>query len=371
VSGRVAEAVLRSADVLGTATPSVLLYAPLVETNPFQALLYGGLWDVGIAPVGCPELEALRAAEVAIRAGGRAAVHVHWTYDMTRRATSAAHYREMSTSFLSVVDELRGQGVPVLWTVHNPTEHDSAFVDDELAFRSQLAARVDVIHVMSPLALDELARHFTVPADKVLSIPHPAYLGVYPEYVTRSDARMRLGFSADDLVVGVVGALRPYKRIGAIHAACREAPAHRRVRLLCAGALGNQPAVLTEAEALRRDPWAELVNRRLDDRELSTAVAACDIVWCGYDSPMTSGVSLLAMGLARPVLLPDRPISRELAGPAGVYVDPFDSGALADVLRRLDPLDLRRRGELARRRAEEFRHELVGARFAAAVRELV
>ena len=119
------------------------------------------------------------------------------------------------------------------------------------------------------------------------------------------------------------------------------------------------------------DPWTTLITGHLTDRELSELVSACDVVSCAYDSPLASGVAMLAMSLRRPVILPDRLISRELAGDGGLYVDMSVDGALDECIERLDRHDLAHRGEVARTRAELTRFDVVADRFAEAIDTLL
>jgi len=357
--------IFRSTDLTGTAAPRVLLYAPRATRNPYQALLYSALWARGIAPIAAPTLPSLRHAEAAIAAGGSAAVHVHWTSTITAAATSADDHRLRSARFLTMLDELRSIGVTVLWTLHNVIEHDAEHRDAEVELRAGLAERADVVHVMSEHALDEVGGAYPIDPAKVAVVRHPAYIGAFPEFATSASSRLALGVSASDLVVGSFGALKPYKRLDELHAACRAASStERRVRLLVAGEVSDGERVAAALNAVLADPWAFAVGGVLDDRALSELVSACDVVSCAYDSPLTSGVSMLAMSLSRPVILPDRPISRDVAGDAGIYVEPGNPAALLECLSRLDRDDLAERGRLARKAAESVRFEVVAEQFA-------
>lgn len=362
----VTAAIIGSVELTGAAAPRVVVYTPHARGNPFQDMLYSALWGRGIAAVPCADFRALPATQAAVATGGSAAVHVHWTSNITEDCATVEEFRVRSQEFLENVHELRSIGVRLIWTIHNPIEHDSPYPSAEIEFRAALAQSADVIHLMSEHALGEITHLYPVDERKVAVVPHPAYVGVYPEYAAQADCRSRLGLSGRDLVVGLVGALRPYKRVEELHRACQEVSSPtRRVRLLVAGEVIGANTVMAEAiGTLRRDPWATLLPRKLTDREMSEAVLACDVIACAYDSPLTSGASLLAMSLRRPVILPDRPISRDLAGDGGLYYDIEDPHALAGCIGDLDRDDLAHRGHLARKRAEAFRFDLVAERFA-------
>ena len=80
-----------------------------------------------------------------------------------------------------------------------------------MELRRGVVARADVVHVLSEGTVAAAASLYEIPADKVLHLPHPAYLGVYPDDVSDADARRTYGLGADDIVFGLVGHLRPYK----------------------------------------------------------------------------------------------------------------------------------------------------------------
>ncbi len=342
--------IARAARHLG-AHPRGLLFTPVARINPFQEILYGELWCRDVAPIAVYDPPDVTMARLFHELGGRAAVHLHWTNDVTRAAQTDVEAADAAKAFLDRVHTLQDGGIKFVWTIHNRLPHECRFVDVEVDFRAQLAATADLLHVMSAAAIDELRDLYPVPAERVVVIPHPSYATAYPDYVRQPDARSRLGIEHDELVVAVVGAIRRYKRIDTLHAALRASSS--RVRLLVAGDPGPDTEELLED--LRADPHVTVFAKLLTDREMSEMITAADAVACLHDSPLASGTATLALTHGRAVLAPDRASSHEQFGEVAIYTSASDLEHLAQVLSGLDRADLQRRGQIARDLAAERR----------------
>ena len=197
--------------------PMVVATWPLDTQNPFQALLTSRFEEAGLVPVGMdrladlddpvalPALVALRSDDVSV------VLHLHWLARVLRGATSEADGRQRVKAFLGALDAFRAAGGRIVWTAHNVLPHDTPFPDVDVELRRGVVARADVVHVLSEGTVAAAAPLYEIPAGKVLHLPHPAYLGVYPDDVSDADARRTYGLGADDIVFGLVGHLRPYK----------------------------------------------------------------------------------------------------------------------------------------------------------------
>ncbi len=342
--------IARAARHLG-AGPRGLLFTPVARVNPFQEILYGELWCRDIAPIAVYDTPDISMATLFHELGGRAAVHLHWTHEITRAARTEVEAADATKAFVARVRTLQDAGVKFVWTIHNRLPHECRFVDVEIDFRAQLAATADVLHVMTAAAVDELSDLYPIPTERVIVVPHPSYATAYPDYVRQPDARSRLGIEHDELVVAVLGAIRGYKQIDTLHDALRASGS--RVRLLVAGDPGPQTEELIER--LRADPHVTVLAKLLTDREMSEMITAADAVACIHDSPLASGTANLALTLGRAVLAPDRASSHEQYGEAAVYTTATDLEHLAQLLGGLDRADLQRRGQIARDLAAQRR----------------
>src|SRR5688572_4278120 len=155
--------------------------------NPFQALLTRHAEESGIVPVGMDRLADLDdpvalPALVALRADGVDVVlHLHWLARVLRGVTSEDDGRQRVAAFLGALDAFRAAGGRIVWTAHNVLPHDTPFPDVDVELRRGVVARADMVHILSEGTVAAAAALYEIPADKVFHLPHPAYLGVYPD----------------------------------------------------------------------------------------------------------------------------------------------------------------------------------------------
>jgi glycosyltransferase involved in cell wall biosynthesis len=361
--------VLESVEWTGGPAPRVVLYTPAIRGNPIQDMLYSQLWDRGIAPIGVHDHEHLEAAVAAVEVGGQAAIHLHWTNLIVPIEGTRELLEDNAQRFLDRIFAMKQMGVRFVWTIHNPLPHDARFPHVHLEFSRRLAEAADLIHLWSEHAIDEITPFYELPLERVVAVPHPSYIGVYPDYADQPTCRQRLELGPDDLVIAVVGAIRPYKQLDRLYAAFNQAArvSPERLRLVVGGEPGHDRQVVELLAMLRSDPAVTVVARRLSDRMMSDIVLAADVVACTYDSPIASGASMLALSLGRPVVVPDRKVSAELVGDAGIVVDLEQPGALTDRLTGLRRDDLAPMRRVARQRAEAFPIDKSAAAFADAI----
>ncbi len=353
---------------------------PLDTQNPFQALLTSRFEEAGLVPVGMdrladlddpvalPALVALRSDDVSV------VLHLHWLARVLRGATSEDDGRQRVKAFLDALDAFRAAGGRMVWTVHNVLPHDTPFPDVDVELRRGVVARADVVHVLSEGTVAAAASLYEIPADKVLYLPHPAYLGVYPDDVSDADARRTYGLGADDIVFGLVGHLRPYKGLDelldAFESLTATPPDTRRRRLLIAGTPSADPSIEALLARARAHPDVVVDARRIPADELSIPLRASDVIVLPYRSSLNSGALLLALTFGRPVIAAASPHVSETVGPdAAITFNPDDRAALGAALRRVDDLLSPAARDAALATARRFDPDGLSRRFAAALRE--
>jgi glycosyltransferase involved in cell wall biosynthesis len=296
--------------------------------NPYQALLSAALeragWSVReFSPVRSP----LRGADV---------WHWHWpdshfAHGTAPRAWAAA----AALSALLVVARVRR--IPVVWTVHNLSNHEGRNLRPERWFLARLRRQVAGVHFLTTAGQDEaIARYPELRDAAQLVVPH----GHYRDVVHPADpvgARRALGLPPDAVVLAFVGTISHYKGVDALVAAFTAAGGPGE-RLVVAGSL--EPGAPTDlADVARRDPRLVLRPGRQSDAELARVVAAADRVVLPYRTVWNSGSALLALSLGRAVVVPDHPAFAELAKSVGeqwvdLYEPPLDAATVDDLLAR-------------------------------------
>jgi beta-1,4-mannosyltransferase len=360
--------------------PMVLATWPFDRANPFQALLTSRVEESGIVPIGMDRLADLDdpialPALVALRAEGvEVVLHLHWLARVLRGASSEAEGWERATSFLGALDAFGAAGGRLVWTVHNVLPHDTRLPALDLELRRGVVARADLVHVLSAGTVAAAAPSYEIPAAKVLHVPHPAYLNVYPDHVSDTDARFRLGISSEEVVFGVVGNLRPYKGLDglldAFEAVVASPPDARRRRLLIAGMPSADPAIRAVLDRARAHRDVIVDAHRIPADELSVPLRASDVIVLPYRASLNSGALLLALSFGRPVIAAASPHVRETVGPdASITFDPDDRGALERALRDAGRLLTPGARAAALATAHRFDPDAVSRQFAAGLRE--
>jgi beta-1,4-mannosyltransferase len=360
--------------------PMVLATWPLDRENPFQALLTSRFEEFGIVPIGMDRLADLDdpvalPALAGLRADGvQVVLHLHWLARVLRRVASEAEGRERVEAFLAAVDAFRDADGRLVWTVHNVLPHDTAFPALDLELRRGVVDRADIIHVLSAGTVEAAAARYAIPPDKVLHVPHPAYLGVYPDDVSDVDARRHYGLGADDVVFGFIGNLRPYKGLDdlldAFESIVAEPPDARRRRLLIAGMPVADASIDALVARARSSPEVVVDARRIPAEELSIPLRASDVIVLPYRDSLNSGALLLALSFGRPVMAAASPHVIETVGTdASITFDPDDREALMTALRDVDRLLTTGAREAALATARRFDAAELSGQFAVALRE--
>jgi beta-1,4-mannosyltransferase len=360
--------------------PMVVAVWPFDRDNPFQALLTSRFEESGIVPVGMDRLAdlddpiALPALAGLRDEGAEVVLHLHWLARVLRGVSSEAEGRDRVAAFLGALDAFRAAGGRMVWTVHNVLPHDTKFPAVDLELRRGVVAGADIVHVLSAGTVAAAAPQYEIPASKVLHIPHPAYLGAYPDEVSDADARRHYGLGEEAVVFGFVGNLRPYKGLDdlldAFESIAASPPDGRRRRLLIAGMPAADPSIETLLERARAHPDIVVDARRIPADELSIPLRASDVIVLPYRSSLNSGALLLALSFGRPVIAAASPhVTETVRADASITFDPDDRDALRAALGDADRLLTSEARTAAMATARRFDPDDISHRFATALRE--
>jgi glycosyltransferase involved in cell wall biosynthesis len=370
-----------------------LLSANPTTANPYIGLLQSGLEAAGAQVTLCNEPgsdglpEAARSAHL---------VHLHWLElwgrpayrslaglsrwgkpgrglrrllepSLNSPARFANRRRRFLDRFLAALADYKATGGRVVYTVHNLGQHEGEADEVETDGLRRLLALADAVHVHGPslaaavqALLPPRSEGFwadeqsgssgikpavvtsqTPPGLRVVIIPHGHYIDAYPNRISRSDARIRLGLPADAFVFLSLGLIRPYKGLEALIAAFRSLPAVE-ARLLLAG----QPRPREYAASLEPLARSDLRIVRhplfVPDAEVQVWMNAADVVVLPYRHVTTSGAALLAFSFGKPIIAPALPGFLELMHDnpeLGLLYDPVAFHGLADALRQAQTTD--------------------------------
>lgn len=311
-------------------------FYPDYARNPYQSMLMAGL----------PELDAVSypISDPAVNATGTPAsrterldnylLHIHWSHPILHWGKDAADAERRLDDFKANVHDLKARGGHLMWTIHNVFAHEPRFPELEVELSRFLVAEADAVHVLSEETPRRTAEFYPLPPEKTHVIPHSSYVGRYPEAISRSAARARLGLDGDEIVFLLFGGVRPYKGLDVLlDAFTAAADADPRLRLVVAGKPHYSAAFEALATRCDADPRIVTAFDVVPDDEVQVYFRAADNVVLPYKSILNSGALHLALTFGRPIVLPDLPSFQPFADPAyATKFTPGDVGSLRDAL---------------------------------------
>jgi beta-1,4-mannosyltransferase len=349
-------------------------FAPYYSGNPFQNLLYSGFVEQGLLAVPTFRVEDLRTTTRNWPADLPLVVHLHWLNQILAKARTDEEAEQAIGRHAELLDLLKKRGARLVWTVHNALPHDTRFEAQEVRLRQDVIERVDLVHIMSPRTPELVADWYTLPADRIYQCDHPGYQGVYPDWVSRTDARRRLRIPDGAIAFLLTGAIKPYKGLLELYEAVDRVSAERpgSVVLVVAGKPDEASETTAFIAAAAQHPAVRLLPGQVPDVDIQILMRACDVVALPYRRSLNSGVLALALTWGRPVLLPDNagsvPLVDDPSAPAGLIYPGDDPDALVEAVRACLSWDLPAASAAAAKAGVGIDRATIAAKFAADLR---
>lgn len=330
------------------------------DSNPYQTLLYDSMPEVQVAFArrGKRSMGKGLFPFVAAwyRLSGYRILHIHWPeFDLPRKLPM--HRQLSSLWFVACVRAIKLLRFRIVWTVHNVVPHEQVTADDEGAARF-LAAQADakIVHASDTL-LQMQARGMDVGRTSV--IPHGNYDGVYPDEITRSEARRKLGFGPDEVVALFFGNIRRYKGIDHLVSAFAQLPEPNARLMIVGRPLQAEPL---DVASMTADARVHVFAGWVDDEDVATYFRACDFVCWPFQALTTSGSVLLALTFGVPVVAPRIGSLVDLPADVGWLYDPKHPDALRASIEQAicDAGGRRDRAAAARRCADSVSWDRIG-----------
>ncbi len=227
-------------------------------------------------------------------------LHVHWP-EALLFSKSVARSAVKAALLVLLVYLIRARRTPVIWTVHNERPHDRLRKFPEHALATFLGVARVRIHLNEYSASVWRTGKCS---GQDLVIPH----GIYPEAAEDRKAGNRHGLL-------FFGSIRPYKGVEELLLAFRDARITTTLNVV--GEVSSGP-IRSRLEKLQdEDDRVSLAFGYLRDEVLDEVIGRAAGVILPYSAMTNSGVALLALSRARPILAPAVPAILELQAEVG------------------------------------------------------
>lgn len=275
---------------------------PAWEQNPYLNMLYIGARAEGWVVEGSKNFDGVLTALPNLIHGD--IFHLHWTSPILNPDWDHDQAARSLERFEQTLLHMKAAGIWIIWTVHNALAHNTPHTDLEIELASMLARCADRIIQLNAHTRDAVADYYDIPQDKLVTLGHASYVGTYSEPPSQDSAREILGIPATAAVVGFVGQMRAYKGIpvllGAVGVASHDVD---NLVLVLAGKTAPEDVAAIEQSLPVNVPTVRR-HTFIDDSDISTWFAACDVMVFPYERVLNSGSVLLSATFGRPCILP-------------------------------------------------------------------
>lgn len=298
----------------------VLAWPAMSVGNRYPQTLYGHMPSVTVDPF-------LPGWRTFVTLFGRPydIFHIHWLESPFWRTGQLAIARATIVTLLAtIVVKLRGGRV--IWTAHDPVPHQmksNALLRQGIfgllwrCYSALFLKMTDGVILLSEThRAGLLERRPYLRKRPSALIPHPHFKDVYPNTVSKRDARAALSLGEGETVLLLLGNLRPYKNAEGLIEAFR-GTTDPSLRLVIAGDPDGDAYVAELRTLAGDDPRISLHFGFVPDDRLQLFLNAADCVVIPFRNATNSGSVALALSFARPVAVPAIPVFNELLGIVG------------------------------------------------------
>jgi glycosyltransferase involved in cell wall biosynthesis/GT2 family glycosyltransferase len=288
-----------------------LVYLPdWSKDNPYQKLLYSEISKAGLP---CDGLQGRDFSFHWLWNNKKEVshLHLHWLFGVYDPDSTGLNSKKAILFLLKII-LARFLGYQVLWTVHNFISHEPSHLQLERVVRRAVARLASHPIVHCNYAKDLVRNNWKIADHKISVIPHGSYVGFYPDEVTRSEAREKLGIQGNSFTFLFFGMLRNYKGIRPLITAFLDVQkSYPAARLIIAGKPFSAE-IKSDIEGMAQHDNISLFLQYIPDDEVQNFFNASDAVVLPYQNILTSGAAVLAITFAKPVIVPRKGCIPEL-----------------------------------------------------------
>jgi len=285
------------------------------DPNPYQEILYSQIGedykDTKITyltgPTSSPTINLFLLPILLIyyRVRGYKIFHIHWFYAFRISVFNFRIFKIIMKYYcIFILYFIKILGYKLVWTNHETISH-AAINKGDISISRYISrftsniANSKIIH--SKTVLNEMLEN-GLNIDNTFVIPHGNYINVYPDNITRSQARVKLAIQPDEIMILFFGMIRTYKGIDDLIEAYSRMSI-KKVKLVIAGRCIDSK-LNKKILKLQKSIKFDLYNEHVADEDVAKYFKASDIVCLPFKEITTSGSVLLALSFAKPIVAP-------------------------------------------------------------------
>ncbi len=284
-------------------------------------------------------------------------LHFHWIeYHYTRPSLIFSWLNLIK--FLVKLITARLLGYRLVWTVHNllPHEQRQALLDRTAGYL--VCQVVNSVMVMCEEGRKQV-NHFFHRYKQVFTGYLGNYISVYPDTLSRKEARAILNLPDQQMVFLFFGSIRRYKGVEELIKCYQSLQVEKTCLLICGKPIDDTYKQTIESLA-RADSRIITKIDWIDNQEVQVYFKAADVAVLPFNNILTSSSIMLAHSFSLPVVTPAIGCSPEIiTEETGFLYDPASTGELKEkmLLCITKRQDLPAMGRLAFKRMQEFTWE--------------
>lgn len=339
-----------------------ILFFPFAQSNPYQEQLIRCLQFRG------DEVDYLLSEQSPwvlfqyLRGIKRVDIlHLHWTHAYLLGGSLPTCLLKALRFFIFLI-LAKTVKVKLVWTIHNLGSHEKQHPRFERFCHRQLVALCDKIIVHSEYAQKKVIAEYRIVSENhsIHVIPHGNYIDIYPNTLSREDARRELGILDDQQVFLYFGQIRSYKGIPELLKAFSQLNAPR-AYLMIVGRPYDEGLRDRLNDMIKGKENVRAALEFVPDERIQVYMNAADAIVFPFQDIFTSGSLLLAMSFGKAIILPALDSLNELIDNSGfLSYPPDDQDGLRSTMEEALSKDLFGMGEHNLEKARTFDWQGIG-----------
>lgn len=245
-------------------------------------------------------------------------IHIHWQHPFL---LSDSKFKSIikSTLFICQLVIIKIFRKNIVWTIHNLTDHESAFKKIELFFSNILAKYADAIIVHCEHSRSEIISAFKIKDNfKISVIPHGNFSDLNKKIITKNEAKNKLNLNPDDFIFLFFGLIRPYKGVTELIRTFKEID-ERNSQLIITGKIRNQDYGNFLRKLAQDKSNIKIKLQFVTEDQIQIYFNAADVVILPYRHILNSGNAILSASFGKPIIAPRLGCIPEIFGNKGGF----------------------------------------------------